>query len=136
MTQIVNSTLGQSTRNNKFLTLFNAPDTDSRLVIIQDGGTSVSLNLMHDHTRVMYIVPVGNTLPVTFTGITNSEDRSLHWLVVDNSNNGSAKIVTFAPQFSFNGANTYTIPAGKVAVWFGAVVDNIMYLRDSIESQI
>jgi len=139
---IINNILGQTPGNKDAMRVFQDPDTDSRRVMILDGNTSVTLNLMYDHTRVEYVVPVGNTIPVTFNAPINAEDRSLHWLVLDNSNNTSPKIFTFTPTFIFTAGalpalnTSVTVLGGQKAVWYGAYIDGAMHLRPSVESDL
>jgi hypothetical protein len=128
--------------NAAALVPFQDPDTDSRRIIIANGSASVTMNLMHDHTRVEYVVPVGNDVPVVFNAPINTEDRSLHWLVLDNSNNATTKEFTFAPSFVFAAGavpatNTViSLLPGKKAVWYCAYIAGVMHMRDSVESDL
>tara|TARA_R110000796_G_scaffold179502_10_gene296033 strand:- start:534 stop:965 length:432 start_codon:yes stop_codon:yes gene_type:complete len=136
--QFPNSTLGQSGINIKGKRIENAPDTDSRLIRI-NGDTSVYPNLMHDHTRIEYISPSGNLSGVTFHNPVNTEDRSLHVLTLDNSNNGGNKVFTFSANYVFlddpgNATNTYTVTANAKQVWYGTFYDGKLRLRVSDES--
>jgi len=139
MPQFPINILGQSFNNKRAKTAFNLPDTDSRLIKITNGATTVAPNLMHDHTRFEYIVPTGNAQPVTFNAPINVEPRSLHILTLDNSNGGIHKNFTFAPTYVFlddvgNEANSYNVPPGQKYIWFGAWVQGKMYFRDALES--
>jgi hypothetical protein len=135
-----NSTLGQSSVNKKAKSNFNAPDTDSRLVKNLSGSTSINPNFMHDHTRYEYIVPSGNAGAVVVNTPINTEDRSLYWIVLDNSNNSSLnKTFTFSSTYVFlddagNTTNTYVLNANKKLVWFGTFTDGKLQLRIASES--
>ena len=129
--------LGQSTTNPKALEVHNTPDTDSRLIKITNGVASVVPNFMFDHTRIEYIVPTGNVLDVDFYAPIKTEDKSLHWLVLDNSNNTGDKDFTFDASYIFLdavGTQTYTVTAGKKLVFFGAFTDGKLNLRVASES--
>lgn len=139
--QFPNNVLGQSTSNGLASRQFRHPDTDSRLIKVTNGITSVYPNFMHDHTRYEYIVPSGNNQTVNFYTPTNTEDRGLHWIVLDNSNNGATKSFVFSSDYVFlddptNTALTYNLDAGEKIVWFCAWVDGKMYLRIASESTI
>ncbi len=136
MTTFANQTngniLGQSTRNKRSLDNIAAPDTDSRAISLS--GLSVTPDFLHDHTRMTYAVPVGNVQTVTFANPINQEDRSLHWLILDNSNNTGSKVFDFGADYHFlddptNLTNSYTVTAGAKQVWFGTSVNNELYLR-------
>jgi len=132
-----NNTLGTSNRNRKSKTIYNAPDTDSRLIKITNGDTTVEPNLFHDHTRYEYIVPTGNSQDVNFTAPINTEDKTLHWIVLDNSNNTVGKIFNFDSNYVFldaPGTQTYTITAGNKMVWFGCYTDGKLNFRVASES--
>jgi len=132
-----NNGLGQSVRNKKALASYNAPDTDSRLIRITNGDTSVTPNLFHDHTRYEYIVPTANVVDVIFSTPINGEDKSLHYLVLDNSNNTGGKVFTFDAGYVFldaPGTQTYTISAGNKVVWFGTFSEGKLNLRVGSES--
>lgn len=137
--QFPNNILGQSSANNKARTQFNVPDTDSRLIKITNGLNPVSPNLMHDHTRLEYISPTGNVATVNFYAPTNTEDRGLHWLVLDNSNNTGNKTFVFSADYVFlddpaNTANSYTITPNDKMVWFATWTNGKLYLRKASES--
>lgn len=132
-----NNVLGQSARNRKALTVFNAPDTDSRLIKITNGDTTVTPNLFHDHTRYEYIAPVGNSIAVNFYAPINTEDKGLHWLVLDNSNNTVDKDFTFDSAYVFLddlGVQTYTVSSGEKLVFFGCYTDGKLNFRVASES--
>lgn len=131
--------LEQSTRNQKVLKNVASPDTDSRAIELVVQGTSVFPDLMHDHTRMKYSSPPGNTQLVNIGSPTNWEDRSLHWLELDNSNNSSAKSFKFNHDHvllddTANTTKTYSIEAGKKMSWFGTLLDGKFYWRISSES--
>jgi len=135
--QFPNNTLGQNSMNPRARIIENAPDTDSRLIKIVNGATSVAPNLYHDHTRIEYIAPVGNSSGVTFSAPINTEEKSLHYLVLDNSNNTVAKTFTFSSDYVFLddlGVNVYTVAAGKKQIWFGIYTAGKLNFRVSIES--
>jgi hypothetical protein len=138
--QYPNSTLGQTAINPKQPQNLRAPDTDSRLIKIINGATTVAPNLMHDHTRFEYIIPTGNAVPVNFNNPVNTEDRSLHWIVLDNSNNSSiVKVFNFSPSYVFlddpgNTTNSYNLDPNKKLVWFGTFTNGKLYLRVASES--
>lgn len=138
--QFPNNTLGQSSVNKKSRSVMNAPDTDSRLVKVLNGAVDVQPNLMHDHTRFEYIVPSGNGSPVKFNDPINTEDRSLHWLVLDNSNNsGLDKVFNFSNSYIFlddlsNISKSYTVGSNKKMVWFGTYMAGKLNLRVATES--
>jgi len=138
--QFPNNQLGQSSGNAKAKQKFSAPDTDSRLIKVVNGATSVTPNLMYDHTRFEYIIPTGNSAVVNFNPPINTEDRGLHWLVLDNSNNSVVnKTFVFSASYVFlddplNLTNTYIINATKKMVWFGAFIDGKLQFRVASES--
>jgi len=132
-----NSSLGQNTKNPKMYKPFNAPDTDSRLIKVTNGVTSVYPNFMHDHTRFEYIAPTGNIQTVNFYAPTNTEDRGLHWLVLDNSNNTADKTFIFSADYVFLdniGVQTYTITPNDKLVWFATWTGGKLHLRKASES--
>lgn len=137
--QSPNNILGQSSASDKAKTAFNKPDTDSRLIKIINGITSVVPNFMHDHTRLEYIAPTGNVATVNFQTPINVEDRGLHWLVIDNSNNIANKSFVFSADYVFlddpsNVSNTYTITPNDKMVWFATWTAGKLYLRKASES--
>ena len=137
--QFPNNTLGQSSVNKNALKQFQHPDTDSRLIKVVNGATSVAPNLMHDHTRFEYISPTGNVSTVNFNNPINTEDRGLHYLTLDNSNNTGAKTFVFSPAYVFlddpsNLTNTYIVQASKKLIWYGTFTDGKLQLRLSSES--
>jgi hypothetical protein len=137
--QISGNILGQSVRNKRSLENINSPDTDSRAVELAGMGSNVTPDLMNDHTRMSYTVPVNNFQPVNFNGPVNKEERSLHILVLDNSNSGTAKDFNFSADYIFlddpsNITNSYTVTAGKKQVWYGTIVDGKFDLRVASES--
>ena len=114
-----NNTLGKSPRNTKGLINTQNPDTDSRRIELNQQGLSVTPNLMNDHTFLVYTTPSGNTQPVVFNSPLQKEERSLHYIILDNSNNGSAKQFTFSADYKFLdelGTQIYTLAAGEVKV--------------------
>lgn len=130
--QLNGNILGQSTRNKRLLENIQAPDTDSRAINLL--GVSVIPDLLHDHTRMTYNSPVGNTQTVSFANPINQEDRSLHWLILDNSNNSGSKIFNFSADYHFlddpgNLTNSYTVNPGAKQIWFGTSINNEMYFR-------
>jgi len=132
--QFPNNNLGQSTRNPKAMKQFNAPDTDSRLIKVTNGDTAVYPNFMHDHTRYEYIVPTGNLVVVNFYAPINTEDRGLHWITLDNSNNTGDKTFVFSADYIFlddptNLTNTYVVTAGDKQVWYGTWAGGKLHLR-------
>lgn len=137
-----NSTLGQSPFNPKASRIANAPDTDSRAILFNQGEVNVVPNLMHDHTRLTYVVPSGNLTVVSFTTPINTEERGLHWLTLDNSNNsnnGASKTFQFSADYEFlddlaNTSRTYIVSAGKKIVWYGVWYDGKIRLRVAAES--
>ena len=133
------SFLGQNTRNHKTLQNVQEPDTDSRAIELNTQGTTVTPNLMHDHTRMKYTVPPNNTQPITIQAPINWEDRTLHWLELDNSNNTNNKTFTFSASHILlddinNISKSYTITGGKKMSWFGTIIDGKFYWRLSSES--
>ena len=137
--QLNGNILGQSVRNKRSLENVAAPDTDSRAIELIGMGVSVTPDLMNDHTRMTYTVPVANLQQVNFFAPINKEERSLHMLVIDNSNNTASKPFIFTADYVFlddtsNATNSYTINAGKKMVWYGTIVDGKFNLRVSSES--
>jgi hypothetical protein len=131
--------LEQSTRNNKVLKNVATPDTDSRSIELVTQGLSVYPDLMHDHTRMKYTVAPGQNQPVSINSPINLEDRTLHWLELDNSNNTGSKVFTFNSSHVLlddlsNVTRSYTITGGKLMSWFGTLSDGIFYWRLSSES--
>jgi hypothetical protein len=135
-----NNTLGTTLSNPASRRVERAPDTDSRLIKITNGVTNVAPNLMHDHTRIEYIVPVSNSNVVNFSTPINTEERSLHWLTLDNSNNGFSKQFVFSSDYIFLedpsnlNNNIYTVDPGKVIVFYGTFINGKMYFRFSVET--
>jgi hypothetical protein len=133
------STLGQNNMNPNALKIFNKPDTDSRIVLDQAGLTNVTPDFMFDHMNYTYICPTGNSQSVVFNTPINTEDRSLQYIVLDNSNNNVNKVFTFSPSYVFlddpsNTTLTYTLLAGKKLAWFATWTASKLYLRLSSES--
>jgi len=138
MPTINNSILGQSQTNPKAMQVFNKPDTDSREIRIM-GGDQVIPNLMFDHSYLTYVAPVANGLPVQFSYPTKAENRSLHHVCLDNSNNTVSKTFTFSPEYVFlddmtNTSKTYVVNAGKKQIWFGTIINGKFYLRVESDS--
>ena len=134
-----NTILGQSTRNPRAMQVFNNPDTDSRQILINDASTSITPNLMHDHSFIHYVSPIGNGISVNFYYPIKAENRTLHSLVLDNSNNTLSKTFVFSPEYSFlddptNTSNTYTVLPGKKQVWYGTIVNGKFHLRVASDS--
>ena len=136
--QYPNNTLGQTPINPNAMQITNAPDTDSRLVKVINGELSVTPNLMHDHTRFEYIIPSGNASSVNFNNPINTEDKGLHTLVLDNSNNSSIiKTFNFSGQYVFldtPGINTFAVNPNKKLIWFGTFTSGKLHLRLHSES--
>jgi len=131
--------LQQQTRNSRVLKNVAAPDTDSRVIELVTHGNSVSPDLMHDHTRMKYTVAPGNVQGVTINSPENWEDRSLHWLELDNSNNTLDKTFTFNAAHvmlddSLNTAKSYVITGGKKLSWYGTIINGKFHWRLSSES--
>ena len=139
MATFSNPVLGQSLFSKSGTSINNAPDTDSRYIDYKTNDTTISPNFSHDHTRINYMAPVGDTNTVTFIAPTNTEPRSLHWLSIDNSNNTGSKTFVFSADYVFlddlaNTARTYTIDGGATLVWYGTYYDNKLRLRVASES--
>ncbi len=138
--QTNNNILGQSSKNPDAMKVFNKPDTDARLISITGSASIIEPNLMFDHAIIIYTAPQGNTAPVDFIKPNAKyENRSLLSLTIDNTKNTGAKIFTFSPEYKFLdnvGVNTYTIAAGKKAVWYGAIINNKVYFRVQSDSTI
>ena len=132
--------LEQNTRNSKVLQNVAEPDTDSREIeLYQAGNASIYPDLMHDHTRMKYTTPPNNTQPITIETPQNWEDRTLHWLELDNSNNTVSKVFTFGGAHILlddtgNASKSYTITGGKKMSWFGTLLEGKFYWRLSSES--
>ncbi len=131
--QLSGNILGQSTRNKKLLNNIAAPDTDSREIELVGMGVTVTPDVFEDHSRMKYTVPVGNVQPVTFNVPVHQEDRSLFWLLIDNSNNTGSKVFTFGADYNFlddpTGNNIYTVTAGSKLIWYGCMISGEVYLR-------
>lgn len=126
--------LQQQTRNKKSLKNVATPDTDSRYIELNNYGTTVIPDFMHDHTRMKYTVPTANIQTVVFGSPTNWEDKTLHWLELDNSNNTASKIFTFGADYIFlddptNISNSYTLTGGSKISWFSTLRNGKLYLR-------
>ena len=137
--QFPNNTLGQSSFNPKAKRVENAPDTDSRQINFTSSATSIAPNLMHDHTRMVFTSAPGDSKSVSFLTPTNTEDRGLHWITLNNANNGQSKTFTFSSDYVFlddplNTTNSYTVSPNKAQVWFGVFYNNKMQLRVAAES--
>ena len=130
--------LQQQTRNTRQLTNVASPDTDSRAIELVGQGLNVIPDLMHDHTRMQYTSPPGNTQTVNIHSPINWEDVTLHTLILDNTSNAVDKVFIFNNDHVFldptGGDRTYNLKAGKQLVWFGTARDGKMYWRESIES--
>jgi hypothetical protein len=132
-----NNSLGQSTMNKKAKKIFDQPDTDCRLIKYINGATSIYPNLMHDHTKIEYVAPTANLLEVNFYAPINTEDRTLHYLTLDNSNNTGSKTFVFSNDYVFLddlGVNEYTLIAGQKLVWYGTYTNGKLRFRVSSES--
>ena len=141
MSTFSNPVLGQSLFSKSGTSINNAPDTDSRYIKYTSNDTTISPNLSHDHTRIYYVAPTGDTNTVRFEAPTNTEPRSLHWISLDNSNNGSetTKTFVFSADYVFlddptNTLRTYTINGGDTLVWSGTYYDGKLRLRVAAES--
>jgi hypothetical protein len=130
------SVLGQSTLNPKSAKPNAAPDTNTRFIKLRGSGV-ISPDFLYDHTFLEYISPVGDTSLVNFEKPINAEDRSLHWLVLDNSNNSGSKTFTFSKDYVFLdniSANTYSVDGGKKQIWYGTYSSGKLQLRVASES--
>jgi hypothetical protein len=137
MPQFNDTILGQSTKNPNAMKVFNKPDTDSRYIRITGGESTITPNLMHDHSFIYYVAPIGNVQNVNFYYPIKAENRSLHNLTLDNSNNTASKTFTFSNEYIFLddlGNNTYVVDAGKKQVWFGVIINGKFYLRVESDS--
>jgi hypothetical protein len=129
--------LGQSTAKSQIID--HAPDNDSQALRIM-GLPVFAPDFKHDHTRIEYIVPTGNAVTVTVLNPINTENRTLYYLTLDNSNNSSiSKIFNFSSAYIFlddptNVNNQYIVGPGNKQIWFGAFVNGKLYLRVSSES--
>jgi hypothetical protein len=133
--QYPNNTLGQSSMNSKARTIQNAPDTDSRLITIKSSATTINPNLMHDHTRILFQPSKATT--VTFNTPINAENKSFHYLVLDNKLNGASKTFNFSNDYIFLdnvGTQNYTVSAKEKLVFYGVYEDGKLKLRVSGES--
>jgi len=131
--------LQQQTRNKKTLQNVATPDTDSRYIELNSQGLVVTPDMMHDHTRMKYTSPVANIQTVRFYSPKNWEDRTLHFLEIDNSNNTQNKTFQFNQDYIFqddllNVTNSYTLDAGQKLVWFCTLIKGKLYLRVASES--
>lgn len=126
--------LGQNLRAKKFLKNIAVPDTDSREILLS--GIDVEVDLMHDHSRLIYTVPVANTTAVIFRNPINKEERSLHTLTLDNAFSGVNKEFTFESDYVFieEAVSVFTLLPGQKRVWYGCIVDGQLYLRPSVET--
>jgi hypothetical protein len=138
--QTNNNILGQSSKNPNAMKVFNKPDTDARLISITGDSSTIEPNLMFDHAIIVYTSPIGNVTPVSFLKPNAKyENRTLLSLTLNNTQNTGSKTFVFSPEYKFLddvGVNTYTIPAGKSAVWYGAIINNRIYLRVQSDSTI
>ena len=94
---------------------------------------------MHDHTRMQYTSPPGNTQTVNINSPIKWEDITLHQLVLDNSNNSMSKTFVFSSSHNFlddinNTTRTYIITPGKRMQWFGTLRNGTFHWRLSEES--
>jgi hypothetical protein len=135
--------LGTNLRNPKFFNNVSVPDTDSRGIELNIQGTNVAPNLMFDHTRLQYTVPVSSgSGEINFSNFINAEERSLHTLILNNSNLSISKVFKFSPSYIFldeniaNSSNQVTVSAGTVGIYFGSIIKGKMYLRESVESTL
>jgi len=139
--QFQNPVLGQSIFSKAGTSTNNAPDTDSRYIKYSNNDALIFPNLSHDHTRIHYISLSGNTQAVTFSAPINTEDRTLHWFSIDNTNNSAPKTFTFSADYIFlddldNTARSYSVPAGNIFVWYGTYYDGKLRLRVASESDL
>ena len=135
--------LQQISKTGKVIISQLATDMNSNQVSLQNQGTNVTPNLLHDHTNPLeYIVPTGNGAAVTIGKFVNWEEASLHYVVLDNSKNlGTtiSKVFTFHPDYIFlddptNVTNSYAVDPGKKQIWWGSIWQGKLYLRVSIDS--
>jgi len=128
------SILGQFFSNEK------AAQENSPIVreIRIDGGDNITPNFLNAHAFVNYVAPAGNTATVKFFIPQKMVNRSLFNLTLDNSNNTAAKIFNFSTDYVFldepTGTSIITVAGGKVQKWFGAIVENKLYLRTQSNS--
>jgi len=131
--------LEQQTRSAKVLKNVASPDTDSREIELATQGLVVVPDLMHDHTRMKYTSPPNQSQTVNINSPKNWEDRTLHWLELDNSNNTVSKIFIFNTSHILlddpgNATRSYTITAGKKMSFYGTIIDGKFSWRLSSES--
>jgi hypothetical protein len=128
----------ENKRNPRNFNNISHPDTDSRGIELNKQGLTVVPNLIYDHTRMQYTVPVGDLNTVTIGNFINSDERTLHTLILNNSANIGNKTFIFTSNYVFLDDlvvnNTKVVTTGKTAVYFGTIILGKMYLRKSIES--
>lgn len=135
MTHISN-TLEQSLRNPKFFNDKNRPDTDCLFIELSGQALSVTPNLSYGNTNMSYTCPVNASTTITMNNFTNSDDKTLHKLFINNANNVIDKTFNFGNNYVFldTNSNSLVVTAGLTAVFFGAIIAGKMYLRESVDS--
>lgn len=128
--------LEQNLRNKKFFENKNRPDTDCRFIELSGQGISVTPNLLFGNTNMSYTCPVNGVTAITFINPINLDNKSLHKLTINNANNVISKTFTFGNNYVFmdTNNNTLVVTAGSTAVYFGAIINNKLYLRESLDS--
>ncbi len=133
------SILGQSTISSKASRNVSTVKSDNRTINLASQGNSVSPDLMFSNTKMSYVSPTLNTQQVTINKFSNADDKSLHYILLDNSNNLTNKSFKFSSDYVLlddpgNTTRTYSITGGKSLVFFGAIVSGKMQLRLGSES--
>jgi len=131
------SILRQSTRNPRAER--ERSTFDSREVELVSQGLTVEPDLMHTSVRMKYTVPVNQAQSVIINSPVNWEDRTLHWLELDNSNSNASKIFSFNNDHILlddptNTSNSYSILPGKKMSFLGTLLEGKFYWRLSSES--
>jgi hypothetical protein len=130
-----NTILGQSFLNSK-MEQENTPI--ARDIKLTGSATTFTPNLMHNHAFIKYIANVGDVNTVTFNPPIKYVNRTLLNLSLDNKANTAAKIFNFPADYIFldEAPNTTSIivGAGKVQIWYGAIVEGKVYFRNESDS--
>lgn len=114
-------------------------ETYTRIIRYVSGDASITPNFGHKHSKLTYIAPTGNLLGVSIGTPLEAQDTSLHYILLDNSNNIGNKVFTFSSDYVLlddptNTSRQYTIAAGKKIAWFCTWLRGKMYMRLSSES--
>lgn len=115
-------------------------DMNSNAIELNLGGTSVTPDLMHDHTNpLVYTVSPGFSGAVTIQDFIQAENFSLHYIKLNNLNNNNTVTFVFGPKYEFLeiiSNNIVSVLPGKVYAFWGVIENGKMYLRVSLDTSL